>query len=118
MAEEHLMSQSRLSLAIAGAIGAVAPDIVILYSKRWSAPDLSFDTVQYAVATAIYVALAAFVAAIFPYGDKRSSWKAFAIGVGLPVVLSALATLGTGARISPRGFGALPGTLLDLMAMR
>jgi len=53
--------------AILGAVGAIAPDIVLFYSKRWSMPSLTFDPYMYLAATILYVSLAAVVAGIYPY---------------------------------------------------
>lgn len=109
-------SLSHIALAAYGAIGAIAPDILILYSKRWSMPSLSFSILQYSLATLLYVTLAALVAAIFPYGRAPKPWKAFAVGVALPVVVSSLAAAARDPVISPRG-ETLPGTLIDILSI-
>src|SRR5262245_45426568 len=111
---------SRWKLALYGAIGAVAPDALILYSKRWTAEGLHFEWHQYVLATAIYVLVAGLVASIFPYGKEKSEWKAFAVGVCLPVLISGLlSTAKADANtLSPRGLVEIPGRLSELMALR
>src|SRR5271167_3800778 len=87
-----LMSE-RLTCALLASIGALAPDIVLLYSKRWTMPSLSFDLSMYAAATLLYMGLAAVVGAIYPYRRKPYPWKAFTLGVALPIVVSAAASI-------------------------
>ena len=103
------------TLAIYGAIGAIAPDILLFYSKRWTMPSLTFHWGQYIGVTVLYIVLAAFVATIFPYGRQRKPWKAFGVGVSLPVIISGLASLGNNHVINPRG-AELAGTFWDLLA--
>lgn len=104
------------SRALYAAVGAISPDVLILYSKRWSMPALTFDVRQYAAATICYIGVAAVVATIYPFGGKPSKWKAFLLGVGLPLVVSGAATLSRGQVISPRGL-PIKGTLLDLLSL-
>mgnify|MGYP007037739245 CR=1 FL=1 len=101
-----------------GGMGAIAPDILILYSKRWTMPSFTFDVSQYLIATIAYVCLAAVVASIYPYGKKPTPWKAFAVGAGLPVIISGLMAMRKGEVLEPRGGGqALAGDLFDLMSL-
>jgi hypothetical protein len=109
--------QARAFHAACGAIGAIAPDVIILYSKRFSMSAFEFVTWQYVVATAVYVALGAFVAAIFPLKGRDTAWKAFGIGFCLPIVLGAVLATQRGTVIAPRGVITIPGTLLDLMSL-
>ena len=53
-------------------------------------PELTFDWHLYAAATAVYMIFAAIIAAIFPYRGTKTEWKAFALGAGLPVIISGL----------------------------
>ena len=114
---QPVSTKKRPALWLFGALGAIAPDIVLLYSKRWTMPSLTFDVWMYAGATALYLGLAAVVASIYPYGRNPSPWKAFALGVGLPVLISSLASLQHGTVISPRG-EIIPGTFWDLLSLR
>ena len=100
--------------AFLGGLGAVAPDIILLYSKRWTMPALTFDPYLYVAATVLYVALAAVVAAIYPYRREPHAWKAFGLGVALPVVISALATVSRSQILVAKG--SVPGSLHDLLA--
>jgi len=108
----------RSLLALFGAVGAIAPDIVLVYSKRWTQPQLDFSLGQYFAATAIYMALAAAVAIIFPYKGKKEPWKAFAVGVALTPLIAALLAVHPDQHITTRGAEALQGTLRQLMALR
>ena len=103
-------------MGLAAAVGAIAPDILILYSKRWTMPSLTFNPWMYVGASALYVLLAATVAMIYPFGRDRRSWKAFALGVSLPIVISGLASFQHGLVVAPRGH-TIAGTFLDLIAL-
>ncbi|MBD2757863.1 hypothetical protein [Spirosoma validum] len=111
--------ESRLNLAITGGIGAVAPDILLLYSKRWTMPDITFSLELYLVATLMYVLLAGFVASIFPYGKlargKNSLWVAFGIGVCLPIVIAGVTTIFKSEPVATRGEASV-GRFVDLIA--
>jgi hypothetical protein len=100
---------------ILGGLGAVAPDVVLLYSKRWTMPTLTFDPYMYITATILYVALAALVAGIYPYRRKPHGWKAFSLGVAMPTVISALASISRAQILLPKG-GSVAGTFHDLIA--
>lgn len=106
----------KLQLGACAAVGAIAPDILILYSKRWTMPSLTFDPWMYIFASALYIVLAATVAMIYPFGRGVSSWKAFAVGVTLPLVISGLASLQRGVVIAPRG-DTIEGTLWDILSL-
>lgn len=105
-------------LSLFGAIGAVAPEIVLLYSKRLTMPSVHFADWQYLAVTVIYLGLAALVAAIFPYLGGKTRWKAFSVGVGLPLIVSGLATFASGHPIEPMGGANIEGDLIDLIAFR
>jgi hypothetical protein len=105
-------------LALSGAIGAVAPDVVLAYSKRFTMPEVTFEPSQYVLVTFIYMVLAAIVAVIFPYPNPRTLWKAFAVGAALPLIIAGLASAVPNQRIEPLGPGIQqPGTLLDLISI-
>jgi hypothetical protein len=110
------MRPNRIKLALYGVVGAMAPDVLILYSKRWTMPGLSFDAQQYLIGMGIYLLLAAVIAPIFPYRGKPTEWKAFALGVTLPIVVAGLLSTQRQELIAPRGI-SIPGTLLDLMSL-
>ena len=74
-----------------GSFGAVVPDVVLLYSKRFSVPTLEFTTSQFIVATLFYMGTAGIVAKIYPYRTQTpKKWDFFAVGLVLPVILSGL----------------------------
>jgi len=100
-----------------GAVGAIAPDILILYSKRFSMPAFEFLSWQYIVATILYVGLGAVVATIVPLEGRGSEWKAFGVGFSLPLVLASVASAVRAGVVTPRGEDALSGSLLDLMSL-
>jgi len=115
------MTQSKGPLAFYAMVGAVAPDILILYSKRWTMPQVTFSIPQYLFASILYLALAAIVSLIFPYktvfrNTANLPWKAFSVGFSLPVVLSTIAALSRSQLITPRG-GSIAGTLHDLVSL-
>lgn len=109
--------ESLWSKALLGAIGAISPDIMLLYSKRWTMSELQFDLWHYVTACILYVLLAAIVSTIYPYKGKVSAWKVFSVGVALPVIFSALVTaVPHGHDVSPRG-SSVNGTLLQMLAL-
>jgi hypothetical protein len=107
---------SGLKMGFYGALGAVAPDVLVLYSKRFTMSSLTFSLPQYCIATALYVALASCVAAVYPYGRKRGPMAAIGVGFALPIVLSAAASFARAPVIVPRGM-SMGGTLLDLLSL-
>jgi hypothetical protein len=98
-------------------MGAIAPDILILYSKRFTMPDTHFSAAMYLTATVLYMLLAVGVALIFPYGRKPRYWHAFALGVSLPIVVGALLSVGRANPIVPRGGASLIGSLDQLISL-
>jgi hypothetical protein len=78
-------------------------------------PTLTFDPYMYVVATALYVGLGALVAAIYPYRRLPHAWKAFSIGVALPTVISALASISRAQILIVKGT-SLQGSFHDLIA--
>jgi hypothetical protein len=102
-------------LSLFGALGAVAPEVVLFYSKRFAMEGVTFQVWQYAVVSILYLGLAAVVAAIFPYPGKPTPWKAFVVGTALPVIISTAASFAQGTTVVPRG-QSIEGTLLDLIA--
>lgn len=73
-----------------GAFGSLLPDVVLFWSKRYTAPLLTFDLAQYAVVVAVYAAAAGIVARVFPYRGGYTQWKAVVVGVTLPFIVSGL----------------------------
>lgn len=115
-----------------GAFGALLYDIVLFWSKRFSAPLMSFSSWQYAVIMAVYLPAAGIVATIYPYDGLATPWSAVQVGFGLPIILSGGVAVVDRARRpgktattlrGPRPGGAtgpaakVPGTLLDLIAL-
>src|SRR5258706_13387649 len=74
--------------ALCGAVGAVAPDTLLLFSKRFTMPDAHFSPSTYLLAMSLYVAMSAGFAVIFT-SERR---MAVAMGVGLPTFFSGLVT--------------------------
>ncbi len=109
-------SLGRWQLCFFGGVGALAPDALLLYSKRFSMPSLSFDWAQYALASIVYVSVAAVVAAILPYRGRPTPWKAFGVGVALPLLVAGAASIAASPPLVPRG-EIVAGTLLDLLAL-
>lgn len=109
-------SMPRSMRAVFGVCGAIAPEILLFYSKRFTAPGITFSLVQYVLATILYLSLSALVAAIFPYRGRPTPWKAFVVGVALPVIISAAAALKSGYNVAPRG-GTVEGDFLQLIAL-
>lgn len=79
-------------------------------------PSLTFDLWMYVVATILYIGLAAVVAMIYPFRKTDPTWKAFILGVTLPIVLSGLASVQHGVIIAPRG-SSIEGSLLDMISL-
>lgn len=73
-----------------GALGASIQDIILFFSKRFSAPLLEFNIAQYAVVLLVYCAAAGAVASIFPYRAPQTRWKAFVVGLLLPTLIAGL----------------------------
>lgn len=84
---------------IAGAVGAIAPEIVRLYEIR-SSKKVTF-TPFYFVISAVYVALGGYIATIFP-GISGSFWAA-CIGAGLVLVVNKMVYIG--GRLAERTAG-------------
>jgi hypothetical protein len=115
------MQQNKWLQALYAMIGAIAPDILILYSKRWTMPQVTFSIPQYTFASILYLGLAGIVSLIFPYktvfkSEANLPWKSFSIGFSLPLILSTIAALSRSQLIVPRG-GSMSGTLHDLLAL-
>ena len=104
-------------LVLFGSIGSIAPEIVLFYSKRFSMENLTFHFWQYVFVSLFYFSLAGLVAGIFPYGNRPTLWKAFSLGIALPLIISTAATFFTGHEIVPRGGGDIQGRIIDLLAL-
>lgn len=113
-----------------GAFGSLLPDCILFYSKRFTAPLLTFNIVQYAIVLTIYALVAGFVARIFPYREGYAPWKATVVGITLPSIVSGLISIahwrwwGYVGDIRLRGpnpsepelINTVPGNLIDLLA--
>jgi hypothetical protein len=117
LVKKHAILVKKLEYAIFGGIGAISPDILLLYSKRFTMPSLEFSSIQFIVATLLYVGLAAVVSMIFPYRGQSSPWKAFSVGFCLPVILSGLLSIQRDPLLTPKGGAKIPGTLTDIMSL-
>lgn len=106
----------RLTAAACAVAGAIAPDVLIVYSKRWAVPPVDLPNWQYFVATLMYIGIAAVLGAIFPYRPQPSAWKGFGVGVGTPVILGMLASAIKPVSLAPRGI-ELSATFWDLMSI-
>ena len=114
-----------------GAFGAIVPDILLIYSKRFTAPLLTFESWQVIFVTLVYAVTAGAVAQIFPYPGERTAWKSLAVGLTLPVIISGVISAGdkfskSGTEeLTTRGpmpeihgpAPKLPGSLVDLLAL-
>ena len=103
-------------LAAAGAMGSLAPEIVLLYSKRWTMSGVRFEITQYLLVTLLYAALAGFVTMIYPYRGTTARWKAFQTGMALPIVVGMAASLVRDPRVTERGLDQI-GSLTDLISL-
>jgi hypothetical protein len=110
-------TKTEIKLALYGAIGAIAPDILLFYSKRFTMPSVSFSRHLYIAATVLYVGLAAVVATAYPYGSKRSPVYAMGVGLALPVILSSITTALHASPLITRGMGDVTGSFLDLLRL-
>lgn len=106
---------SPVQLFFYGCVGAIAPDIVQLYAKRWTAPSLDFSLAQYLFATLIYVLLAGVLGMLF----AKTRPTALTVGIGTPLIIGALLSTVKGMTVAPaRGAGDIEaGTLLDLLTL-
>jgi hypothetical protein len=78
-----------------GAIGSFCPDAALFYSKRFTAPLLDFNIVQYVLAVLVFALVAGLIAAIYPYGRKRArDWDALVIGILAPAIISGVVSFG------------------------
>jgi hypothetical protein len=115
-----------------GAFGAILYDIVLFWSKRFSAPLLRFDVGQYLAVMGVYIPAAGFTATLYPYDPSPTPWQAVLVGFGLPTILSGAAALADRASRSgkaktrlrgpvPSASGRqqvrIPGSLIDLIAL-
>lgn len=98
-----------------GALGAISPDIIILYSKRWTAPTLTFSWTQYTVATLVYMLLAGILATI--YSKRPTPLSGFTVGLLTPSVISLFGSLVLTKTVQFRGLEANYGNLSDLFTL-
>lgn len=103
--------------AIASAMcGAIAPDILIVYSKRWGDAPVELPHWQYFAAMLMYILIAAVIGLVYPYKPRPSAWKGFVVGVSTPTILSALASIARPIPLAPRGFN-IPATFWDIISL-
>jgi hypothetical protein len=95
-------SLGRGGLFLYGGFGAAIQDILLFFSKRFSAPALEFNVVQYALVLIVYCAAAGLVATIYPYRQPQTAWKAFVVGLLLPSIIGGL--IAASQRFEGRGF--------------
>jgi len=115
-----------------GAFGAVLYDLVLFWTKRFSAPLLKFSLWQYLTIMAMYLPAAGFAATLYPYDPGPTPWKAVLVGFGLPTILSTAISVsdraGRRGKAITRLRGPMPsasgrprvriaGSLLDLIAL-
>jgi peptidoglycan/LPS O-acetylase OafA/YrhL len=113
-----------------GAIGSVLPDLALFYSKRFTAPLLDFNIVQYGLAVLVFSLVAGLIAAIYPYRKNRArDWDSLVVGILAPAIISSVVSLGdhlsAGEIVGKRLRGPLPsstqstpvpGSFIDLIA--
>jgi hypothetical protein len=114
------------------AFGAVLPDIILLESKRFTAPFLHFEIGQYLFVTVLYMLAAGVVASVIPMRGGVTPWKAIVVGLTLPWLVSGVTAAAdrvgrpTGQQLSLRGAQVgqelpagikIPGNVVDLMAL-
>lgn len=114
-----------------GSLGAIVPDVILLYSKRFTAPALEFTTAQFITSTLIYMITAGIVAAIYPYKTRPpKKWNFLTVGIVFPVIISSLVavadrtlseqniglTLRGGVEHANTPEASVSGSLIDLLA--
>ncbi|WP_139176067.1 MULTISPECIES: hypothetical protein [unclassified Janthinobacterium] len=102
---------SKFQLFFYGCVGAAAPDIIQLYSKRWTMPGVHFNLTQYLIVSAVYIALGGVLGLVL---SRRNAPAALAIGVGTPVVVGLLANFAKSTTGVMRGEPSNIGSLSDL----
>ncbi len=107
---------NKVPLAAYGAVGSIAPNIVLFGTKPITMPALTFESWQYAVALGLYASLAALVATIYPYGRRPTPWKAFVVGLLLPSILAAAMSVRANPPIPTRG-EPIAGDLWSLLSL-
>lgn len=104
---------TKAQLFFYGCVGAIAPDIVQLYAKRWTMPMTHFSIEQYLIVSAFYVALGGILGMLFAYQEKPQA--AVAVGIATPVVIGILGSAVKGAMTPVRGESEI-GTIFDLIS--
>jgi len=80
-----------LEFFIAGCVGALAPEVIRLYeTQRLRTAGISFSAFYWAI-SAIYAALAGYVASIFP--GLTGPFYAFCVGVGFQLIVNKASTI-------------------------
>jgi hypothetical protein len=132
MPENSASPLPRSAQFLYGAFGAGIQDIILFYSKRFTAPSLDFNLLQYGSALAIYCVAAGIVSTIYPYRGALRPWKSFVVGLVLPTIVGGIIATAQRAESqgldvtvrgpppaqSPQGAPAtVYGDLLDLLAL-
>lgn len=85
------MAKKSFGLFFYGAVGSFLPDVVLFWSKRFTAPLLTFNVLQYCICTTVYALFAGLVALIFPYRRQPPrEWNALVVGITLPIIVAAV----------------------------
>jgi hypothetical protein len=116
----HKSRTSWWTRAAHGAAGAVAPDILLLWSKRFTMPSLIFSFRLYGLATILYMLLAAVVATItVPTNRRNAAVRSFGVGVALPFIVAGLAAAARAAADQSRSPIVHPvyGHWLDVLSL-
>jgi hypothetical protein len=116
-----------------GAFGALLHDIILFWSKRFTAPLLKFSWWQYLTIMVVYVPAAGFAATLYPYGGSGPTpWVAVSVGFGLPTLLSGVVAVADragrpgkaktrlrGPAVAHTGESQvrIPATIIDLLAL-
>jgi TIR domain len=88
-------TRKALGLFFYGAVGSFLPDVVLFWSKRFTAPLLTFDVLQYSICTIVYALFAGLVALIFPYRRQPPrEWNALVVGIASPIIVAAVIAAG------------------------
>ncbi|WP_141699162.1 hypothetical protein [Candidatus Thiosymbion oneisti] len=113
-----------------GVFGALLPDILLFWSKRFTSPLLTFELWQYLTVSTLYAASAGIIALVYPYRRKPPRpWDAIVIGISFPFIISGITAAADrlsksgasglqlrGPEVDDTGVFAIPGTIIDLMA--
>ena len=116
-----------------GAFGALLHDVILFWSKRFTAPLLKFNWSQYLTIMFVYVPAPGFAATLYPYGGSGPTPRvSVSVGFGLPTLLSTAVAVadrtGRPGKAKTRLRGPvvvhtgesqvrIPGRIIDLLAL-